>query len=158
MIKKVSFLVSAVIALFLITGCATIIHGTRQSVAISSNPSKAVVTIDGQERGSTPLTVDLKRNDTHSVKIELDGYLPYELNLNKKVDGWIAGNIIFGGLIGLAVDAITGGMYKLSPDEIMAELKTSNNTAQVSKKDNIVVFVTMTPNPEWDMIGCLQAK
>ena len=158
MIKKVSFLVSAAIALFLITGCATIIHGTRQSVAISSNPSKAVVTIDGQERGSTPLTVDLKRNDTHSVKIELDGYLPYELNLNKKVDGWIAGNIIFGGLIGLAVDAITGGMYKLSPDEIMAELKSSSNTAHVSKKDNIVVFVTMTPNPEWDMIGCLQAE
>jgi hypothetical protein len=66
------------------------------------------------------------------VKIELPGYMPYETNLIRKVDGWIAGNIVFGGLIGLAVDAITGGMYKLTPEQIQSELM--NQTADAVKR------------------------
>jgi hypothetical protein len=32
------------------------------------------------------------------------------------------GNIVFGGIIGLAVDAITGGLYKLAPEQVSAQL------------------------------------
>src|SRR5690606_24180125 len=101
----------------LFTGCATIIHGSKQAVGISSNPANAVVTINGQQFGRTPVTATLSRKDHHRVTIELDGFMPYDIQLTRKVDGWIVGNIVFGGLIGLAVDAITGGMYKLTPDQ-----------------------------------------
>jgi len=96
------------IACFLLTAisCTTIIHGSKQEVSISSNPSAATVTIDNQTLGKTPTTTKISRNENHLVTIRLDGYLPYETKFTRKVDGWIAGNIIFGGLIGLAVDGV----------------------------------------------------
>lgn len=149
----------AVIAciLLLASSCATIIHGSKQSIAISSSPTSAKVTVDSLEAGVTPVTVKLSRKDIHTVKLELEGYEPYEIILNRKVDAWIAGNIVFGGVIGLAVDAITGGMYKLSPEEIMAELKSATYTSQVAKGD-VVVFVTMEPKAEWARIGNMKAN
>ena len=154
--KQISLFFSIALVSIILTSCATIIHGTSQTVAISSNPTNAKVFVDGQETGITPVNVDLKRKDSHTVRIELDGYSPYEINLNRKVDAWIAGNIVFGGIIGLAVDAISGGMYKLSPEEIMAEMKTGTNTAHVYKKDDVIVFVTLTPSTHWTIIGSLQ--
>jgi hypothetical protein len=150
MLKK-HLLFPAVIAVVLfVSGCATIIHGSKQTVGISSNPTKATVTIDGQLIGETPVSTILTRGDNHIVSIELPGYMPYETNLIRKVDGWIAGNIIFGGLIGLAVDAISGGMYKLTPEQIHSELL--NQTADAVKSGNVYLFITLNPDPEWEMV------
>jgi len=136
------------------TNCATIIHGTKQDVSISSNPSKAVVTIDNVEKGMTPVTVELSRKDHHTVQINLNGFMPYETKLTRKADGWIAGNIVFGGLIGLAVDAITGGMYKLTPDQLQAELR--NQTTSVKQdKNGIYLTVIMQPDRNWEKVGQL---
>ena len=136
------------------TNCATIIHGSKQDVSIASNPSKAVVTIDNVEKGMTPITLRLARKDHHTIQINLDGYMPYETKLTRKVDGWLAGNIVFGGLIGLIVDASTGGMYKLTPDQIQAELRSSTTTMQV--KDGIYFAVVLQPQRGWEKIGQLQ--
>ena len=105
------------------TGCATIMHGTRQDISITSVPSGAAVTVDGQDRGKTPVAVELSRKDKHLLKLELPGFLPFEQYLVRKVSGWVWGNLVFGGIPGLAVDAITGGLYKVSPDEVTATLK-----------------------------------
>ena len=43
-------------------GCATLMQGTTQEVGISSTPSRATVSVNGGERGTTPVAVDLKRN------------------------------------------------------------------------------------------------
>jgi len=154
--KKILF--SALFCLFVVfvfTQCATIIHGSKQSVSISSNPSKANVTIDGKEMGITPLTLKLARAEHHTVVINLAGYMPYETKLTRKVDGWIAGNIIFGGLIGLVIDAAGGGMYKLTPDQVQAELR--NQTTQVgSVNDGIFLSVVLSPKSEWEKVGQLR--
>jgi hypothetical protein len=140
-----------------LSSCATIIHGSRQDVGFSSNPTGASVTINGANFGNTPTVVKLKRSDTQAVKISLDGYLPYEVVLTRKVDGWIAGNIIFGGIIGLIVDAADGAMYKLSPEQLTAELRRENaSTSFQEKKDGIFIGVTLTPNPNWEKIGTLE--
>src|SRR5690606_10172285 len=150
-VKKV-YVVASLALTVLISSCGTIIHGSRQDVSISSNPSSALITINNQELGRTPLTTSLSRKDSHVVRIELDGYLPYETKFTRKVDGWIAGNIIFGGIIGLAVDAISGGMYKLTPDQIQAELR--NSTASVRQlKDGVYFSVVLQPNSDWEKIG-----
>jgi len=148
--------VLAVLVLFLV-GCATIMQGTKQNVGISSNPSGAKVTINGQTFGNTPLTVELSRKDNHIIKIELEGFLPYETTLTRKVSGWVAGNIIFGGLIGLAIDAITGGMYKLTPEQIQAELKKSDMSINLGE-DKLYITFTLTPDPGWEKIGQLAKK
>ncbi len=114
-------------------------QGTTQKIGISSNPSGARVTINGNQLGSTPLFTDLKRGDNHIVKIELDGYQPYEMTITKKISGWVWGNIVFGGLIGLAVDAISGGIYKLTPEQVMAELRRQN-AEKYYKNDRLYIY------------------
>jgi len=134
-------------------GCSTIMDGTKQEVGFSSSPSNAVVTIDGKMIGRAPLTENLKRKNTHKVVMTLDGYHPYELTLTKKSNGWVWGNIVFGGLIGLVVDASTGSLYKLSPEQVNADLK-SNGTASISEgESSLFVAVTLKPDEAWQKIG-----
>lgn len=80
--------------------------------------------------------------------------MPYETQFTRKVDAWIAGNIVFGGLIGLAVDAISGGMYKLTPNQLQAELR-ANAVAITKSEDGIYFAVVLEPKAEWEKIGQL---
>jgi len=153
--KKIQILLFAAFV-FGLSSCATIILGSRQSVGISSSPSSAKIFINNEEVGVTPKTVDIKKNDAKSfrVRIELEGYEPYETVLTRKTSGWIAGNILLGGLIGLAVDFGTGGAYILSPEHIDAEL--GNKTSMMPKSQNsIQFFVTLEPQENWVKIGQL---
>lgn len=148
-------LIVSLILLAFIAGCATIMHGSSQSVGISSTPSGANVTIDNGERGKTPIVAKLSRKDHHVVKIELQGYETYEGTLTRQTSGWVWGNIVFGGLVGLAVDAISGGLYKLTPNQISTNL--IRGQAQIeSREDAIYVFVTLKPDPSWEKIGNLK--
>ena len=139
----------------LFTQCATLIHVSRQDISFSSNPSKASVSIDNVEMGTTPVTLRLKRNMHHTVVIKLDGYQPYETKLTRKVSGWLAGNIIFGGLIGIVIDAAGGGMYKLTPDQIQAELR-NQSASVVKEQDGIFITVVMQPRSDWQKVGQLE--
>ena len=84
-------------------------HGGGQDIGMSSVPTGATVSVDGQSMGTTPVNVELSRKDKHLVRFELAGYAPYELAMTRSVSGWVWGNLLFGGLPGLAIDAITGG-------------------------------------------------
>lgn len=140
----------------LIQACGTIIHGTTQQVGISSSPSSAVVSINGQNVGETPVIIDLKRKDSHFVKIDLPGYQTYETTLSRKVSGWVWGNIVFGGIIGLVVDASTGGMYKLTPEQIEAELR--GGQANLSDtKEGLFIAIMLKVDPNWEKVGNLEA-
>lgn len=113
----------------LISGCCTIIHGTRQDVGISSNPSGADVTINNVSFGKTPVIAKLAREDNHIIKVSQPGFQTYDATLTKSASGWVWGNILFGGLIGLAVDAISGGIYNLSPEQVNATLTKETSSA-----------------------------
>jgi hypothetical protein len=139
-------------AILVLAACASIIHGSRQQVSISSTPSNARITVDGQPQGTTPAVVNLKRKDLHTVRLELEGYQPVDIALTRKVSGWVWGNIIFGGLIGLAVDAGTGGMYKLTPEQVVATLPATVGTL---RSDALYVVLVDKPKTEWAYIGGL---
>ena len=151
----VSFVCFGIVSAALMSGCASIMHGTRQDIGISSTPTGASVSVDGQIKGTTPVAVNLSRKDIHTVKVELPGYLPFEAKITRHVSGWVWGNIIFGGLIGLAVDAITGGLYKLSPEQLQAALREENATGMISDGNVIYVAVVLQPDPSWEQIGRL---
>lgn len=135
-------------------GCATLMQGTTQSISISSVPTDAEVIIDGMQFGRTPVIADLSRKDQHIVTIVLDGYEPYGTSLTKTMSGWAWGNIAFGLFIGLAVDAISGGLYNLSPEQIEAELE-----AQVSdcpgSEEGLFIIAVLSADPDWERIGTL---
>jgi hypothetical protein len=73
--------------------------------------------------GTTPIVVPIKRGDTHVVRLEKDGYEPFDATLTHKVSGWVWGNLAFGGLIGLGVDAAAGSLYNIYPEQITGTLQ-----------------------------------
>jgi hypothetical protein len=85
------------------------------------------------------------------------GHRAYELALSRKVSGWVAGNILFGGLIGLAIDAISGGLYKITPEDVQANLEAVPKTSELNK-DELFLTVVLQPNPNWEKIGQLAKK
>jgi uncharacterized protein YceK len=137
-----------------IVGCATIMHGTTQGIGFASTPTGAAITVDNQTHGTTPTVVNLSRKDTHIVKIELAGYQPFETTITRSVSGWVWGNIVFGGLIGLAVDAISGGLYKLSPEQVQATL-SKEGIGLLYKEDAMYFAVTLQPDPSWERVATL---
>src|SRR5271166_377755 len=144
-----------VAATFALCSCASIMHGTHQDVGISSNPTGAQVSVDGLLKGTTPVVARLRRKDNHIVRIELAGYKPFETTLTTKVSGWVWGNIVFGGLIGLAVDAIDGGLYNLTPEQISGQL-IAGTAGIMPTRDGLYVAVVLAPQPGWQKVGQLE--
>jgi PEGA domain len=138
-----------------LSGCATIMHGAHQDVGISSSPTGASVSIDNVEKGKTPLVASLKRSDNHIVKIELAGYQPFEATITHSVSGWAWGNLVFGGLIGLAVDGISGGIYTLSPEQIAGTLPLAQ---AANTKDGVYIFAVLSPQRDWVKVAQLQRE
>jgi PEGA domain len=137
--------------------CASIIHGTHQDVGITSAPTGATVTIDNLRSGNTPVIAKLTRKENHIVRIEMAGYQPLDLTLTHSVSGWVWGNVAFGGLIGLAVDAIDGGMYKLSPEQLTASLSATHASAQ-QVGDGVYLLAVLKPQSDWVKVAQLQAR
>jgi len=143
-----------ILTALVILGCATIMHGTSQEIGIQSRPTGATVTIDNREFGKTPVIAMLSRKDNHTVHLALDGYQPFDATITRSTSGWVWGNIVFGGLIGLAVDAITGGLYKLKPEQVEAELASQGMGSKLQGSD-IIITVVLEPGPDWEKVGNL---
>ena len=122
--KKVRFFISilfGVVLLINMTGCASITKGTSQSITINTEPTGAVCTlsregIDIAVVNPTPgsVTVD-KDKDTITVLCKKDKYQNSAEALSSKVHGMTFGNILLGGVIGLAIDAGSGAMHHYQP-------------------------------------------
>lgn len=68
--------------LFQFGACA---YSTKpQSIPVTSNPVGARIIADGQDAGTTPLTLSLKRNADHKIRIEKPGYNPVDILLVNK--------------------------------------------------------------------------
>ncbi|WP_310595523.1 PEGA domain-containing protein [Flavobacterium sp.] len=148
-------IISSTLAIALLTSsCATIISGSKQNVKFDSNPSTATIYIDEVEVGKTPFEIKLARKSEHSVMIKLDGYQTYETKLTKKFNAWYIGNILFGGLIGVIIDPITGAIYNLTPDQINAQM--NKGTAFKNNGKDVYVAVALKIDPNWKKIGQLE--
>jgi hypothetical protein len=68
-----------VFGLFLVTGCASIISGSKQEISFSSKPTAATVTIQpGDQKITTPGKIELERkNGPYRVTFNYEGYEPY---------------------------------------------------------------------------------
>lgn len=143
-------------AVILLSGCATIISGSRQEVEIASDPSSAKVYINEIEIGNTPVQRNLKRNQDYKLTLKLDGYEAYETSLEKKFNAWYIGNVAFGGLIGLVVDPITGAIHKLKPEEIDGNLKSG--TTYDTKGGKLLIKISMNADSDSEIVGQLKKQ
>jgi hypothetical protein len=108
---------------FIMNGCATIVHGTTQSIPVATDPSGAEISVDGTERHTSPINLILKRKFDHIVEISKEGYQKETVNIKSVLSGAVAGNIIAGGLIGWGVDAASGAQWRLVPETINLRLR-----------------------------------
>ena len=126
----------SLILVIVFMGCATIIGDKTQLMPINSAPDSATILITDEKgtqvfRGQTPTSVTLQKSDgsywggkDYTVRIPKEGYDAQTIAVTSSPNGWyIAGNLLFGGLIGwFIVDPLNGGMYNLSPEQITASL------------------------------------
>jgi len=109
------------------TGCATVTKGVSQTVTIQTVPEGATCTLerDGKVIGAvnpTPASVSVgKGRKDVLVSCEKAGYLKSSESLSATFQAMTAGNILIGGLIGVAVDAASGAMNEY-PDSLAITL------------------------------------
>lgn len=123
--------------------CASIIHGTKQEVSISSSPEAAEVVVKTAGgvisfSGKTPASVSLPRKSEYDVFVNLKGYQEAKVHINKEFDALYLGNIVCGGIIGLIIDAANGAMNKLEPDVVSVTLAVAS--VGKGEKSTYVVF------------------
>ncbi len=162
-----------IVALLLTHACASLVCGSKQKIPINSDPSDVKVTIqfdkervefrttaaDGPTKvgivkketinEKTPFVLEIPRK-TKSViiRFQKEGYFPHEVILVRTVNGWVWGNLLLGGLIGIGVDFSTGAAYELIPmqvDAILTEMKQQGKVLGTPSGNDLLVLAVASP-------------
>ena len=126
-----------------LSACATVFNGETQPARLTSEPDGATVSVTNRkgevvQSATTPTTLTLERGagyfrpQAYKISFSKPGYAPREVQLNSSISRWYAGNVIFGGLVGvLVVDPISGAMYTFpkSVTETMAPQAAAGENA-----------------------------
>lgn len=124
---KTTGCVLILVAAILLSSCATIFTGTTDKVLIESTPNASFIVKNSYgstvAEGKTPATISLKRNSTYSVDIVLDGYKPKTMAISQEFNAVSVLNLA--GIIGWAVDYLTGAIFHLYPQSISVTLEVA---------------------------------
>ncbi len=99
-----------------LTGCASIVEGTTENVAVTTPPAEGAKCVLTSSEGTYYVTtpgnalVHKTKNDLN-VECDKDGFQHASLKVPAKFGATTAGNILAGGLVGITVDAATGANY-----------------------------------------------
>ncbi|MEK9661154.1 MAG: hypothetical protein VW644_05390, partial [Alphaproteobacteria bacterium] len=108
-------------AMSMLGACASIVEGTDQSVTVLTEPAGAKCELirDSQTIAivnPTPGTVQVDKSKNHiAVHCEKEDYEKAAGTLASSFQGMTFGNILFGGIVGVAIDASSGAMNKYPP-------------------------------------------
>jgi hypothetical protein len=106
---------------------ATLTKGGSQTVTVDTDPSGAactlmrdaeLVAVVNPTPGSVPVE---KAQGTVAIACKKQGYLEATGNLASAFQAMTFGNILFGGIIGIAIDAASGAMHQY-PDSVTITL------------------------------------
>ena len=112
-----------------LSGCASIAHGGNQKITLNSSPEGADVLIkaysakEREMRTITPSVVSLSRKREYQVVFQKAGFETQTRQITKTMDGWLLGNLLLGGVIGIVLDFCTGSSSKLEPSNIHVDMK-----------------------------------
>lgn len=123
---KIQFIM--LIGALAVSGCATVTRGTKDVLVVNSTPGGAQVKIsNGETCDSTPCTFKVPRKSELNVVVQKPGCKPQQIRVTNRVSGGggaaMAGNVVFGGIIGAGVDAGTGAMLELVPNPVNVQLE-----------------------------------
>jgi hypothetical protein len=109
-------------------GCASIVRGTDEPVAFQSYLEGAEVRLSsGLGCPATPCAVLVPRKDAFVATFAKEGFHQEQIHVGTKVGGGggaaLAGNALFGGIIGVVVDASNGAQLDHDPNPVITHLK-----------------------------------
>ncbi len=115
------------------SGCATLVSDKTTFSQIDSSPSQAICVVEGENYKqiiTTPANIILPAKAAPlRISCDVDGYHTSVEQIDTKMDGWTLGNILFGGVIGVVVDAATKSGHKY-PENIVITLYRKNFSTQ----------------------------
>ena len=107
-------------------GCASVTRGTTEQIQILSEPAGAEARTSMGHVCTTPCTLQFNRKDEFTVTASKPGFHSAEMPVGTHVAGGgaagFAGNLLLGGVVGMAVDASSGAMLEHYPNPVMLEL------------------------------------
>lgn len=111
----------------MLAGCATVTRGSTEMVDFSSDPPGAIVqTSIGLACPTTPCKMEISRKTDFVATFTKPGYLPQSIPVGTAVEGGgaagFAGNILLGGVVGMAADVATGATLNHVPNPVHANL------------------------------------
>jgi hypothetical protein len=116
--------ISLLLIPLLFFNCASLIHGNKQIIPVSSNPTGAQITVNGNLYYNTPCELTLERDKPYIVTLTLDGYQTEQVQIEKGFSIWFFIGIIPGAIIpGPVIDLVSGSAYNLSPEAVTVTLK-----------------------------------
>jgi hypothetical protein len=100
---------------FALSGCATVIKGTSQSVAVTTPPTTGAACTLSSKEGNWQITSPgvaavQKSKEDIQVSCQKPGWQTATATIPSNFQGWTLGNLLIGGVIGLGVDAASGAM------------------------------------------------
>jgi len=113
--------VLALVAISLLSGCATLTTSSSQTVTMTTEPPGAACTFkrNGQVMGvvnPTPGSLLVSKSHTAiDVSCSKEGFLDATGSVGSRFQAMTFGNILFGGIIGIAVDAASGATAEYEP-------------------------------------------
>ncbi len=129
-------------AVIVLAGCATIVKGTTQSIAINTpGVPGAECTLSSSGVGTkvvaTPATLTLEKSADHiSVICRKECYQDGTGIIASHTEAMAAGNIIAGGVIGLGVDAVSGAMNRYNTDNQIAMVPIQGCKSRMAVSQN----------------------
>lgn len=109
----------------LIVGCATSDNPLEEEVSIHSKPTGAMVEIDGQRIGRTPIRATLDRTRNHELTVDKSGFEPKTTVIRPSLRP--NNTYGFGGKVSVVLDP-EGSQANLKPEEREALEKTREST------------------------------
>ncbi len=113
---------------WMLPACATIVSGSTSTIAVESQPPGASCTVE-REGGvvasvaATPGPVSVRRSMRDmAVRCAHPGYGQGTATVPARINGWVLGNLLLGGMVGIVVDAATGAMGGY-PDQVSVPLQ-----------------------------------
>jgi hypothetical protein len=107
-------------------GCASITRGTTDQVQIQSEPAGADVRTSMNQTCTTPCTLQFSRKDEFTVTASKPGYHSAAIDVHTRIAGGgaagFAGNVLLGGVVGMAVDAADGATLEHYPNPVILKL------------------------------------
>jgi len=133
------------LSLFLagLSGCGLILGGgSRQTIQLQASPAGTMVSTTPPTGDFTaPTTLDLARKTDYTLRFEKEGYTSESMQIESHVrGGYVVADVLLTGLVGVIVDAATGGWSKLTPESASVTL---TKVAMRPGPDSITVGLRM---------------